>query len=385
MKFKKIVRQINSVTSGINNITNGVNTVTKGVVQAPKKAAQQTLNGLLIPVKAILKLVTSIIVILRKSMQQIFLYAKCFIKFLKNFYKCAFFYLLDIIKYLIMIVWLSLTVGFVAFAKNDKYTAKQYAKDVAYYFSKITYSTKIMNDCYRCKKKKDPVTKSFMQELKELVAKELNPDVKSRKQPLSFFTILLWSSISIIGLLFLNYVYQLKKLWSHIKDWFNNWLDGKSNDLSNDQKSRGFRIWIAIIIILFLVLAINQKWAGNSRYALLVILVILIFGPIFGGIGYYLIEYLTNTDSTNLTNTDSITIPELDVVGVLKESQSDTKTLPQYMTPINSSGVNNSNIDSNSNSNSESERRENYLNETAGREYWENRREQNKKQKITPH
>lgn len=288
MKFKKIVRQINSVTSGINNITNGVNNVTKNVVQAPKKAAQQTLNGLLIPVKAILKLVTSIIVILRKSMQQIFLYAKCFIKFLKNFYKCAFFYLLDIIKYLIMIVWLTLTVGFVAFAKNDKYTAKQYAKDVVYYFSKIRYTTKIMNDCYRCKKKKDPVTKSFMQELKELVAKELNPDVKSRKQPLSFFTILLWSSISIIGLLFFNYVYPIKKLWSHIKNWFNNWWnkisDGQKSDgqnnLSFNLSSIAYR-WIAIIIILFLVLAINQKWAGKSRYALLVTLVILIFGPIF--------------------------------------------------------------------------------------------------------
>ena len=308
MKLKKIVSQLNSVTSGINKVTKGVNNVTKGVVQAPKKAAQQTLNGLLIPVKAILKLVTSIIVILRKFIQESFLYVKCFIKFLKNFYKCAFFYLLDIIKYLIMIVWLSLTVGLVAFAKNDKYTAKQYAKDVAYYFSKMTYTTKIMNDCYRCKKKKDPVTKSFMQELKELVAKELNPDVKSRKQPLSFFTILLWSSISIIGLLFFNYVYPIKKLWSHIKNWWNKKSDDQKSDnqKSGDQNNLSFNLssiaykWIAIIIILFLVLAINQKWAGNSRYALLVTLVILIFGPIFGYIGYILYKSYRNMFSKEI-------------------------------------------------------------------------------------
>ena len=372
MKIKKIISKINSVTSGINNITNGVNTVTKGVVQAPKKAAQQTLNGLLIPVKAILKLVTSIIVILRKSMQQIFLYAKCFIKFMKNFYKCAFFYLLDIIKYLIMIVWLSLTVGFVAFAKNDKYTAKQYAKDVVYYFSKIRYTTNIMNDCYRCKKKKDPETKSFMQELKELVAKELNPDVKSRKQPLSFFTILLWSSICIIGLLFLNYVYQLEKLWSHIKNWFNNWLNGNSNDLSNDDQDsgqlftpeRGFILWLVFVITVFLVLAINQKWAGNSRYILLVIQSFVFLG----GIGYYLMKYLTNTDST--------TIPEWDGVRVLKESPSDTKTFSQYIIPINSSGVNNSNNDD--------QAHQRWLDETTGPDDWNKMREQNKKQ-ISPH
>jgi len=283
---------------GLKGIKKTINKVTKGVKEAPKKAAQQTLDGLLIPVKAILKLVTSIIVILRKSMQQIFLYAKCFIKFLKNFYKCAFFYLLDIIKYLIMIVWLSLTVGLVAFAKNDKYTAKQYAKDVVYYFSKITYTTKIMNDCYRCKKKKDPVTKSFMQELKELVAKELNPDVKSRKQPLSFFTILLWSSICIIGLLFFNYVYPIEKLLTNLfnKKWdYKLWddtidlLHKKSDDQNNS--SFGY-VRVAVIIILFLVLAINQKWTGNSRYALLVILVILIFGPISGYISNGLYEIL---------------------------------------------------------------------------------------------
>ena len=106
---------------GLKGIKKTINKVTKGIKEAPKKAAQQTLNGLLIPVKAILKLVTSIIVILRESMQQIFLYAKCFIKFLKNFYKCAFFYLLDIIKYLIMIVWLTSTVWLVAlFTVNIK-------------------------------------------------------------------------------------------------------------------------------------------------------------------------------------------------------------------------------------------------------------------------
>lgn len=216
---------------GLKGIKKTIKKVTKGVKEAPKKAAQQTLNALLVPVKGILKLVTSIIVILRTFIQESFLYVKCFIKFLKNFYKCAFFYLLDIIKYLIMIVWLASTTWLVALITIDikKYSAKQYTKDVVYYFSKITYGNKIMNDCYRCKKKKDPETKSFMQELKELVAKELNPDVKSRKQPLSFFTILLWSSISIIGLLFFNYVYPIKKLLSHIEKLW--------NKDSNNQKS----------------------------------------------------------------------------------------------------------------------------------------------------
>jgi hypothetical protein len=294
--------------------------VTKGIKEAPKKAAQQTLNGLLIPIKAILKQVTSIIVILRKLGKEIFLYVKCFIKFLKNFYKCAFFYLLDIIKYLIMTVWLAATVWLVALFTIDikKYSAKQYTKDVVHFFSKMTYGNKIMNDCYRCKKKKDPEKKSFMQELKELVAKELNPDVKSRKQPLSFFTILLWSSISIIGLLFLNYIYQLKKLWSHIKIWFNNWWNKKSseqnsgNQNSSEQNKLSFNlssiayILIAIIIILFLVLAINQKWAGNSRYALLVTLVILIFGPIFGYIGYILYKSYRNMFSKEIVSMDDL-------------------------------------------------------------------------------
>ena len=282
--------------------------IIKNIKKAPKKAAQQTLDGLLIPVKAILKLVTSIIVILRKSMQQIFLYAKCFIKFLKNFYKCAFFYLLDIIKYLIMIVWLAATVWLVALFTIDikKYSAKQYTKDVVHFFSKMTYGNKIMNDCYRCKKKKDPVTKSFMQELKELVAKELNPDVKSRKQPLSFFTILLWSSICIIGLLFLNYVYPIQKLLTNLfnKKWDHELWDDTIDLLhkkSDDQNNSSFGyIRVAVIIILFLVLAINQKWAGNSRYALLVILVILIFGPISGFISNGLYKSYRNMFSEEI-------------------------------------------------------------------------------------
>ena len=123
---------------GLKGIKKTIKKVTKGVKEAPKKAAQQTLNALLVPVKGILKLVTSIIVILRTFIQESFLYVKCFIKFLKNFYKCAFFYLLDIIKYLIMTVWLAATVWLVALFTIDikKYSAKQYTKDVVHFFSK---------------------------------------------------------------------------------------------------------------------------------------------------------------------------------------------------------------------------------------------------------
>ena len=325
MKFKKIVRQINSVTSGINNISSGVNTVTKGVVQAPKKAAQQTLNGLLVPVKAILKLVTSIIVILRKYIQESFLYVKCFIKFLSNFYKCAFFYLLDIIKYLIMTVWLALTVPVVGFMtiNNKKYSVKRYAKDVVHFFSKMTYGNKIMNDCYRCKKKKDPVKKSFMQELKDFVMNELNPDVKSRKQPLSFFTILLWASILIIVLVFLTLYVVPGTIFTDMSNGFKKFGNGllailggfiqmiglsKGNEPnSNTFLTRPFKLWLLFVITLFLVLAINQKWAGNSRYALLVTLVILIFFvPIFGYIGYTLYKSYRNMFSEEIVPKDDL-------------------------------------------------------------------------------
>jgi hypothetical protein len=337
---KKLIRRlssgISSISNGVNNVTKGVNNVTKSVVQAPKKAAQQTLNGLLIPVKAILKLVTSIIVILRTFIQQIFLYAKCFIKFLKNFYKCAFFYLLDIIKYLIMILWLAATVWLVALFTIDikKYSAKQYTKDVVHFFSKMTYGNKIMNDCYRCKKKKDPVKKSFMQELKEFVANELNPDVKSRKQPLSFFTILLWASILIIVLVFLTLYVVPGTIFTDMLNGFKKFGNGllailggfiqmiglyKGNESnSNTFLTRPFKLWLLFVITLFLVLAINQKWAGNSRYILLVIQSFVFLG----GIGYYLMKYLTNTDSTTTIK------PPVEVWNEVKPS-ADTKTLPQ--------------------------------------------------------
>ena len=71
------------------------------------------------------------------------------------------------------------------------------------------------------------------------------------------------------------------------------------NNLSFNLSSIAYK-WIAIIIILFLVLAINQKWAGNSRYALLVTLVILIFGPIFGYIGYILYKSYRNMFSEEI-------------------------------------------------------------------------------------
>lgn len=298
---------------GLKGIKRTIKKVSKGITQAPKKAAKQTLNALLKPVKAILGLITSIIVILRNFIKESFLYVKCFIKFLSNFYKCAFFYLLDIIKYLIMTVWLFFTVPVVALMtiNNKKYSVKRYAKNVVHFFSKMTYGNKIMNDCYRCKKKKDPVKKSFMQDLKDFVMNELNPDVKSRKKPLSFFTILLWASILIIVLVFLTLYVLPGTIFTDMSNGFKKFGNGllailggfiqmiglsKGNESnSNTFLTRPFRLWLLFVITLFLVLAINQKWAGNSRYALLVTLVILIFFvPIFGYIGYILYKSYRN-------------------------------------------------------------------------------------------
>ena len=87
--------------------------------------------------------------ILRKivyGFKLIFFYIKCTLKMTKNFYKCAIFYLLDIVKYLIIYVPILIILTVVGMLKEwskirpilDKY---------------LQWPNTIMNSCFRCKKR----------------------------------------------------------------------------------------------------------------------------------------------------------------------------------------------------------------------------------------
>tara|TARA_B100001059_G_C17763337_1_gene544135 strand:+ start:20 stop:1021 length:1002 start_codon:yes stop_codon:yes gene_type:complete len=292
---------------GLKSIKKTIKKVSKGITKAPRQAAEKTLEGLLKPVKVILTLITRIIIILRTFIRQIFLYAKCFIKLLTNFYKCAFFYFLDIIKYLIMTVFLLFTVPIVALMSinNKKHNVKRYTQKVVYVFSKMTYGNKVMNDCYRCKKKKS-IDISFTQKLKEFVGKELNPDLKKRKEPLSFYTILVWISILIIGIVFLKYyvvpgtfihdtidfITSTGQLIVDIGQMISQYIKGNEND------NKIFKLWLLLICTIFLILTVNQKWTVlgvNTKYILLIIQTLIFFG----GIIYFAFNFFSGRPDIN--------------------------------------------------------------------------------------
>ena len=288
-------------------VKKAIRRIVKSVKKAPKQAAEKTLEGLLKPVKVILMLSTRIIIILRTFIRQIFLYAKCFIKLLTNFYKCAFLYFLDIIKYLIMTVFLLFTVPIVALMSinNKKHNVKRYTQNVVYVFSKMTYGNKVMNDCYRCKKKKS-IEISFTQKLKEFVGKELNPDLKKRKEPLSFYTILVWVSILIVGVVFLKYYVVPGKFIHDIIDFITStgqlivnigqmigqYIRGNEND------NKYFKLWLLLVCTVFLILTINQKWTilgVNTKYILLIIQTLILFG----GIIYFVFNSFSGRPNMN--------------------------------------------------------------------------------------
>ena len=101
-----------------------------------------------------------------KSMQRmmkffklIFLYIKCAIKLIKNFYKCFIFYWLDIVKYTLLYLPILCLMSIVGLSKEWKPIQATLDKFIG-------WPNSIQNDCYRCKNKKG---KSIFETLKEMV------------------------------------------------------------------------------------------------------------------------------------------------------------------------------------------------------------------------
>lgn len=105
------------------------------------KQLGRMLNVLKKPIMNIIKKVVS-------GFTFIFYYIKCGLKMMKNFYKCAVFYFLDILKY-IFIYLPAMAIVYAFKQKNHWHTVVKPNLD-----KNLRWPNSIMNDCYRCKNKK---------------------------------------------------------------------------------------------------------------------------------------------------------------------------------------------------------------------------------------
>jgi hypothetical protein len=133
MSIKKAIRKLKKLPKNIKKIP-------KKVVKPVLTFLKKLFDTIKRPILATIKKVVS-------GFLLIFFYIKCTLKMTKNFYKCAIFYILDIVKYLIIYVPILILLTVVGLIKEwtkikpilDKY---------------LQWPNHIMNDCYRCKNKK---------------------------------------------------------------------------------------------------------------------------------------------------------------------------------------------------------------------------------------
>ena len=104
-------------------------------------------------------------------------YIECSIRIIGNFQKCIFFYLLDVLKYVILFVPLIIVSFLTGF---DLKTLKEVFAKID---SLLAWSATIQYDCYSCKKKNKKDDMSFWQKL----ANEFAGNQKSLSQHLFFF------------------------------------------------------------------------------------------------------------------------------------------------------------------------------------------------------
>lgn len=88
-----------------------------------------------------------------KTLKNIVIYTKCSVKMLTNFYKCAIYYFLDILKY----IFLFLIPGFIlmCFYPLFRISWKKWKEIFNRYKYIIDWGNSIQNACYRCKNKKE--------------------------------------------------------------------------------------------------------------------------------------------------------------------------------------------------------------------------------------
>ena len=131
----------------------------------------------------------------------------CAVKILKNFHRCAIYYLLDMIGY---VIYLPFMIFFWIFGIRSieqelwkmLYKVDDGIKGVTGY-NLFKYSNTIMNRCYRCKKKDDKEGGNWFDRMMQDMGKEDNK--------YSFFEVIL--GVMLIGLIFYSgyYYFSLKK------------------------------------------------------------------------------------------------------------------------------------------------------------------------------
>ena len=120
--------------------------IPKSIKKMPKKVVKPVMTFLKKLFDAIKKPILNILRKIVYGFKLIFFYIKCTLKMTKNFYKCAIFYLLDIVKYLIIYVPILIiltVVGMISEWSKIRPILDKY----------LQWPNNIMNNCFRCKKK----------------------------------------------------------------------------------------------------------------------------------------------------------------------------------------------------------------------------------------
>lgn len=133
MSIKKAIRKLKEIPKSIKKMP-------KKVVKPVLTFLKKLFDTIKRPILATIKKVVS-------GFLLIFFYIKCTLKMTKNFYKCAIFYILDIVKYLIIYVPILILLTVVG-------QIKEWAKVKPLLDKYLQWPNDTMNDCYRCKNKK---------------------------------------------------------------------------------------------------------------------------------------------------------------------------------------------------------------------------------------
>ena len=101
----------------------------------------------------------------------IFFYIKCTIKLLTNFYKCAMFYVLDIVKYVIIYLPIFIILNILGLRK-------QWNKFQTELDKVMGWPNGVQNDCYRCIRKPDKSKTNLLDMFKIFQQKEKETESK---------------------------------------------------------------------------------------------------------------------------------------------------------------------------------------------------------------
>lgn len=153
MGLKSLKRSINK----LKRIPSSLKKIPKKIVKPVLTFLKKLFDTIKRPIMNIIKKIVS-------GFLLIFFYIKCTLKMTKNFYKCAIFYILDILKYLIIYVPILILLTVVGLIK-------EWSKIKPILDKYLMWPNKVMNDCYRCKKKKAKDI-DFMQQMKKVFARD---------------------------------------------------------------------------------------------------------------------------------------------------------------------------------------------------------------------